>query len=313
MRPLLPALALLMLGSSAFAGPKPPATNVFEPEIGYTYASGNYMDLRLANRAGDKAVLVHRTAFGALGSFDLSDEASKRIAYQDGGKLYVRSWQTTNGAVSIGAPSLIFAGPGRAESMDVSPDGSKLAFSVNATPDFPDYGGIGIYYLNSPSPADPVILTGWQVFTVRWHPTEDQIVLFVGRRLGTTEPLNIHRFYPANGGVELFLALPSSPIEFDVTRPSATIFGFGHGVAFNYGSVPRIYFNTTGYGQVLAEGTLAHFNCRNDAIIHRAFATRRPPTRISYLRAGDGATQFDTWSTDSNIHHTDWMPRVPCA
>ena len=34
MRPFLPAFALLALGSSALAGPKPPTTAEFEPEIG---------------------------------------------------------------------------------------------------------------------------------------------------------------------------------------------------------------------------------------------------------------------------------------
>ncbi|MDP3676201.1 MAG: hypothetical protein Q8R44_14085 [Novosphingobium sp.] len=129
MRPFLPALALLALGSSALAGPKPPASPVFEPEIGYTYASGNYMDLRLANRVGDKAILVHRTGFGALGSFDLSDEATRRIAYTDGGKLYVRIWETGT-AVAVSGPDPVYEGPKLVEAMDFSPKGDRLAFTV---------------------------------------------------------------------------------------------------------------------------------------------------------------------------------------
>lgn len=309
-RMALAATGLLAIASAATAGPKPPVSSTFAPEIGYTYASGNYMDLRLANRTGSQAILVHRTAFGALGSFDLSDELSKRIAYQDGGRLHVRAWQKSGDTVSVTAPTEIEFGPGRAEVADFSPDGSKLAFSFGGSPDL---GGVMVYDFNVAD--DPLtserenlspVLGGWQVFTVRWHPFENAL-LFVGHVLNDGQPPRIHRLDLGTGAVSVAVDGLSFPINFDVTRSWPLSVA---GIVANQrdSSLLRLYGFDGTSPTTLAEGSFAHFNCRNDAIIHRAFAVRRPPTRITYLAGG-----FETWSTDSNIHHTDWMPRVPCA
>lgn len=305
MRPFLPALILLALGSSALAGPKPPASAVFEPEIGYTYASGNYMDLRLANFLGDKAILVHRTAFGALGAFDLSDETAKLIVYQDGGKLFVRSWQNTGGPVTVSGATLIYSGPDLAEIPDFSPDASKIAFSVLS----PNRPGIKIYDFNQTEPLSTA-LEGWRVFTVRWHPSQ-QALLFVGYQDGTTDPAQIHRLDLATGLVSTVVSGLLSPIQFDVGRPVSSQFFSPAAMAVNSQGSSRVDLHDLGgaYVRPIAEGQLAHFNCKNDAIIHRAFATRRPPTRITFL----AGTSYFTWSTDSNIHHTDWIRRVPCV
>ena len=125
MRPLIPALALL-LGSSALAAPKPPTSADFQPEIAYTYSSGSSTDLRLANRAGDKAVLVHRSSAG-IGLFDLSVEGPNRIAYRAGDGLFVRTWSAKPVTISE-PPQTIYTGS--TEGVDFSPDGSELAFAT---------------------------------------------------------------------------------------------------------------------------------------------------------------------------------------
>ena len=303
MRSLLPALALLALSSSAFAGPKPPATNVFEPEIGYTYASGNYMDLRLANRAGDKAILVHRTGFGKLRSFDLSDEASKRIVYNDDTTLFVRSWSTSNGTVSIGAPSAIFAGPGLPEISDLSLDGSKVAFSVLSPTD----PGIRIYDFNNPEVGAPLALSGWHVFTVRWHPDTESI-FFSGYPSNTSEPKRLYRWYLPSGQIERISGLENFGFGFDIGV--SNLFSVPVIIALDVSSRVDIYNAAGGLHGNFPDRSLAHFRCSGNALIARNNATRKRSVMIFYLFGGG---QDEIWSTDSNIHHTDWMRRIPCV
>ena len=317
MRPFLPAVALLALGSSALAGPKPPASATFEPEIGYTYASGNYMDLRLANRAGDKAILVHRTGFGALRSFDLSPSGSlihpaewRQIAYADGSGLYHRPWNfDPEGRIVIGSHQLLYGGPGVVEGVDLHPDRNipKLAFSVIGDGNF---AGIYVSDIFGSTIQTPIqILTGWNVFSVRWHPGNLDI-FFSGYRKGTSDPVGIHRLFWGTFTVSPVIENLQVPVEFDVVRPPTSGAFRPDGFALNAGASGgiRSYSFAGVPGPLLAEGRLAHFNCASDAIIHRAAATRKPPTRITYLSGG-----FETWSTDSNIHHTDWIPRSPCV
>ena len=303
MRPFLPAFALLALGSSALAGPKPPTTAEFEPEIGYTYASGNYMDLRLANRAGDKAILVHRTGFGKLRSFDLSDEASKRIVYIDDTTLFVRTWSIINGAVAIGGPDPIFAGPGLPEIPDFSPDGSKIAFSVLS----PTEPGIRIYDFNAPAAGTPLLLTGWNAFTVRWHP-DGQRIYFSGYQSGMTSSKRLFLWDPQTGSVDRISNAENVGFGFDVGR--SNFFSPSEIIALDV--PPRVdIFNAAGglLGN-FRNRSLAHFHCSGNALIARNDATRRRSVFIFYLF---GAAPDETWSADSNIHHTDWMRRVPCV
>ncbi|MDP3676202.1 MAG: hypothetical protein Q8R44_14090 [Novosphingobium sp.] len=94
-------------------------------------------------------------------------------------------------------------------------------------------------------------------------------------------------------------------MDFDLSRPPVPLTG-ARIVAHIQGVIGLWRTDGLPDGDI-ASGSLAHFNCGNDAIIHRAAAVRRPPTRITFLGGG-----FQTWSTDSNIHHTDWMLRGPC-
>ena len=304
MRPLIPALALLALGSSALAGPKPPASAMFEPEIGYTYASGNYMDLRLANRAGDMAILVHRTGFGKLRSFDLADENAKRIAYNDDTRLYAQQWSTQGGVPSIvGEPDLIFDGPGMPEIPDFSPDGGKLAFSVLS----PSEPGIRLYDFSAPTTGSVLALGGYSVFTVRWHP-DGQSIYFSGYPSGTTDPKRLFRLYLATGSVVRVSSAENFGFGFDVGRGGAAIKPL---LALDNATNLDFYaLDGTPAGFGLLRRSLARFNCGNTALIARNLATRKQSVSI---QSGAQFSQQETWSIDPNIHHTDWMRRVPCV
>lgn len=297
------SLALLALGSPAIAGPKPPTTANFQPEIIYSYASGNYTDLRLANRAGDQAILVHRSTTG-LGLFDASIEGPNRIAYREGLGLFVRTWSSN--PVTVSAPQPIYSGPGSPEGVDFSPDGGELAFATLGT-------NSQIFIYNFAQGELTSVLNSYSVILVRWDPV-DRVLYFSGspklsgspyslRKLDlrladlpeTPEDERVTALFPASGGL----------VDFDVSRAPVT--NAETRLLVHVQSEIGLWRTDGSFDRKVADGSNAHFNCRNDAIIHRAFATRRPPTRITHLSGG-----FETWSTDSNISRTDWIPRVPC-
>lgn len=303
MRPFLPALALLALGSSALAAPKPSATADFQPEFAYTYASGSSVDLRLANRAGDKAILVHRSTSG-IGLFDVSIEGPNRIAYRSGTGFFMQSW--LENPLRVTAPDPIYTGPGIVEGVDFSPDGSELAFATLG-----DDSRIFIYDVGSESLSS--VLQRYSVFQVRWDPNF-RVLYFTGKLRDSPDPTRVHM-------LDLRVAdLPATLPDERVTplftpASSLLIFDLSHKpVAAEdtriliHGLDEISLWRTDGFrDRILFPGNNAHFNCGNDAIVHRTAGSRRITTRISDL-----AGNFETWSSDPNIHRTDWIPQVPC-
>jgi hypothetical protein len=299
------AASLLVISTIAAAAPKPPANGTFTPEIGYTYASGSTMDLRLANRAGYKAILVHRTGYGKLRSFDLSDSASRRIAYTDGEKLYLRRWEIDNGAIKVLPAQLIY--DGLVDRMDFKQDGSRLAFTTigEAAP--------ASIFTFSPGEegAQPVpILTGWQVLGLRWDPTDQGYLYFWGGPFGASTR-SLHRI-PEAGGTPERISMELSGAEFDVIRtglsPSGVFMAVSAGSeAVFYNTLDSTAFNYPAF--TLKSTSHVHFNCKNDHIIARDLRARRQAVAITKIYPKSTPV---IWSSDANIHHTDWIAQVPC-
>ena len=297
--------SLIAVSTIAIAAPKPPTNSAFEPEIGYTYASGSTMDLRLANRAGDKAILVHRTGYGKLRSFDLSDSVSKLISYTDGEKLYLRQWDTINGAVSVLPARLIYDGP--VDRMDLKQDGSGLAFSTIG-----ESAPASILTFNPGDPtAQPIpILTGWQVLGLRWDPSDQGYLYFWGGPF-ETNTRSLHRI-PEAGGTPQRITMELSGAEFDVRRTGQSFnealmaVSAGSEAVF-YASLDPTVFNRPAF--TLKNTSHVHFNCNNDHVIARDLRSRRQAVAITKISPMSGPV---IWSSDANIHHTDWIARVPC-
>jgi hypothetical protein len=313
-RNFLSAVCLLAVSSAVLAGPKPPTTSSFAPEIGYTYASGNYKDLRLANRAGDKAILVHRTSYGSSLTFDLSDEGTKRIAYQDAGRLFIRTWSVTTSAVSVSNPVAIPLPIGRAERMDFSPDGGKLAVSYIATPEFRDQGGLNVVDLNRvDDPATPAdervlpVLSNWHVFRVRWSAADPGNIYFWGAPYSSGRPASFYKVSETGATPPVEVVLELTGADFDMGRPSAS----GPVMIVSAGSSAVVYNDFAGFYPAFTVGqtALAHFNCKNDAVIGRDYRTRREAISITTLSPRSTVV----WSSDTAIHETDWLQRVPCV
>jgi hypothetical protein len=292
--------------SIALAGKKPPTTAPFVPDIGYTYSSGNYTDVRLANRAGTQAILVHRTNFAAIGGFDLSRDDSRRIAYVDHSQIYVRTWSDAGGSVSISPATAVYLGPGLAHGVDFSPDGSQLAFGVGGQTD------VGLYIASLPGGTPQRVLDGYEAFDPRWDPSGN-FIYFWGAPVSGTGP-TIYKYDVAADTVAPLIPLaPGQLINFDVTRPSGDPSSarliVDHRDSNDQPMVLRLWTTDGQLVGSVTEGTKAHFNCSNSAVIHHDWAIRRVPVAITNV---DGTGQT-IWSSDSNIHRTDWMPRAICA
>lgn len=306
LRPIVPILTLTICASAVVAAKpsSPPPSNNFDPEIAYSYASGNYMDLRLANRQGSAAVLVHRAAFGALSTFDLAPESGdgpNRISFAERDKgLFVKTWTKNPVSVSASAQQIH---PGPIEGSDFSPDASKLAFSVIGTTP-----AIMIHDFAAPSdqPALRILTNQYYAFWVRWDPSGEAIY-FSGGQPNGSGPIKLYRIDASStdGIATPLFDLPNG-LSIDVTRPPASdasrlVYDF-------YGSIFLAKLDGTERVK-LTDGALAHFNCNNSAIIHRGVGRKRP----TLITARANPQSPTTWSTDSNIHHTDWLQRSPCV
>lgn len=310
MRTSLVEAAALIFFAFALVSAKPPAQPAnFDPEIGYTYASGNYMDLRLANRAGSAAILVHRSAFGAISGFDLAPEQSEagavqRIAFIDRENLFVKTWTKNPVAVS-GTPELLYDGIGTVETVDFSPDGSQLVFNTLGNDVFkiivhdfaPDAG----------QESQRIVPTNLLVSKVRWDDTGNSIFV-IGRP--TESPTDAPALYRVDlsGNATKLRDLPSSNtlLDFDVSKAPPSD---GSRIAMGASGEVSLLAFSGALQRIAAKGSLAHFNCNNTAIIHRG-ADRKRSTTITSLLPN---VSPQTWSSDSNIHHTDWLQRLPCG
>ncbi len=142
----LALMALALVSSVAFAGPKAPNSSPtpFVPEIGYTYSGGNSSELRLSNREGTAAVLVYRSnVSGGVAFFDFAPpnvDGKNRIAFneKDGSGnrfLKITTWHyDANGSVKVGTPTTLLqfgtASYPHVVDVEVSPDGRKLSYLI---------------------------------------------------------------------------------------------------------------------------------------------------------------------------------------
>lgn len=297
------AAAICATGLVAAKPSKPPPSTTFEPEIAYSYASGSYMDLRLANRQGTAAVLVHRGAYGALSTFDLAPEAAgapNRISFAERDKgLFVKTWTKNPVTISATAQSIH---PGPVESSDFSPDANELVFSViGASPAIVihDFAATG------DQPTQRVLSTRYYAFWVRWNPAGGAI-FFSGGPSDGNGPIKLYSLdITSTDGIATELFDMPNPIGVDVTRPPSSD---ASRVVYDYFGALYLSKLDGSDRSKLTDGSLAHFNCSNSAVIHRG-AGRRRPTLITSLASPQAPA---TWSSDSNIHHTDWLHRSPC-
>lgn len=309
-------IALILAGSAAFAGKRPPSTATFVPEIAYNYNSGDYGELRLSNREGTAAVLVHRSStYAGIPRFDLAPVDVKRIAFTEkfDTKRVLRftTWNSTDGKVTVGTPQTLYEGVGNVWEVEFSPDGQRIAFWVS---------GDGVNRINIYHFADnriETILDGHGGAGLAWHPSGNFLYYHVADygghvyrvrtdaglqpkgdpivSYGEVSDIDTSRS-AATGDSGGFIV--SFRNQAQSTEPMKTVFHADDGQTVSAG---KIYLDES--GAPLA-GYLGHYNCSNTAFIHRIYTSRKQHTGYYDL----ASRKVNGFSTDNNINFTDWMP-----
>lgn len=319
------ALITMALASSvAFAGPKAPSSGTaFKPEIGYTYASGKTGELRLSNREGTAAILVYRAnTYGGVRRFDLAPpnvDGKNRIAFvetdSDGNWfLKVSTWYyDADGTVKVTTPTLIHSEVGGGNNNTIanpefSPDGTKLVYLVAP--------GRRVYVHDFASGGKTDLLVEEGGYSLSWHAS--------GNHLYYEDIVDSKRQIfrvPTNQGLQrtghLILTL-AEIADLDVSRPNSTYYPDGLFVSFRNTTTERwkmAYYAddgvTLGEQQIFLakDGSplpalKGHMNCTGSEMIHVMSNTRHNHKGIY----NTVTKEVTTWSTDSSIGDTDWMP-----
>lgn len=287
-------LAAIAVSASAQKGkPSAPLT----PEIGYTYASGNSMDLRLANEDGTGAVTLRRGAFGSIHEFDLGPRAQRQIAFIEAFDLYLLTYEPTGtGSVRTQRIDPIYTGPGTVDSVSFSQDGTKIAFAAFE----PDDWKIWLYDVATGQSA-PLASVNY-AFTLAWYHDGSGLVY---RDVDDATQDHVIRELLLDGSTRELLR--ERNIEHvDTARTTKDLL-----VSYSRPGIPEIRVGRWRDGSYVNErvvaGLLAHFNCNDTRFIYRGFHRTKRPT----YKYDVGSNTSTTFSTNEGVHHTDWMPTCP--
>ncbi|HEU5285483.1 MAG TPA: hypothetical protein VFU20_03100 [Sphingomicrobium sp.] len=287
------ACVLLTLATSAPAQKGKPTTPL-TPEIAYTYASGNYMDLRLANEDGTGAVTLHRGAYGAITQFDLGPRSQMQVAFLENRDLKLLTYEPTGtGNVRTSGVVTLYAGPGNVDSLSFSLDGSKIAIFVQ------EQDNNRILALDTANGAVTELGKVNWAFYLAWYHDGSGVVY---KDLDQATSQYVVRELLLDGANQLLLS--EANIEHvDTARTSKDLL-----VSYSRPGLDEIRVGRWSNGNYSNErvvaGLLAHFNCNDTRFIYRGYARMKRPTyKYSYATNSNS-----TFSTDNDIHHTDWMP-----
>lgn len=307
---ILTSLAICAAPFLVAAGkPKPaptPTPAPFVPEIAYSYTSGKTSDLRLANRDGSAAVLVHRTS-GRLGRFDLSSEAAHKIAYTENGDVWIRTW--TVSPFSVSNPQMLFDGPpvdskgDGIVQVDFSPDDSKVVFGSQHQIFLYDFASRDVVTLGP---------RHWNLGQVRWS-SDGQSILFISQEEGEAARAGgLWRIDPETQEMTRIRSMDENfdDYDFDVGRTTAGTLLLGAWVQFK--SLFLYTADAQATGVKIPNAQDGHYNCSDTYVIHRV------PVIASNggLSFTTGITQIGgpttAWSSDTKIGRTDWLRRSQC-
>ena len=285
--------ALIAIGGAPVSAQKGKPSSPVNPEIGFTYASGNYMDLRLANENGTGAVTLHRGAFGSLGQFDLGPRTQMQIAFTENRDLKLLTYEPTgNGSLRTVGVDVIYDGPLSVDALSFSNDGSKIAFFGSSATD----NQIMIYDVGSRTISP--LTSGDYAATLAWYHDGSGLVY----RTAIPHVGYAIKEVMLDGSLRQLLQEPNIE-HVDTARTSKDLL-----VSYSRPGIDEIRVGRWSDGSYQQErvvaGLLAHFNCLDTRFIYRGFARMKRPT-YKYTYSSNSSSTF---STDSNVHHTDWMP-----
>lgn len=309
-------------GKGGGGGDEEPPAEPFAPAIAYFEDGRKYKDLRLANRAGDQACLVLRTAQGddELRGF-VYHARTKMLAYsRDNQGIYLASWG--DDPCTVGDGTLIRSGP-NPEFMDFSPDGSLLTWA-EGDPDYTGFGSANIVFIYEVatgvltqfdlkqwggSRSDWGVNGEWSA-SFRFTPdfaTSNEVVVSGGPLDGSKGAYVSLFKYNLDELAAPTLLLDGADIAFDavvtITNPG------GEGSA-------RYAFTNNNTGDVLQvrlsdggvvgsfKGYEPAFSCDNSEIIHQSSGGKGGKSAIS-ITSADGSSST-VWSS-GNYRFFDWF------
>ena len=323
-------MALVMVSSVAFAGPRgtgsPPPP--FVPEIGYTYSSGrNSSELRLSNREGTAAILVHRSNIAqGIPKYDLAPPNVDRrpnIAFieKDGtGRMLIKltTWyRDADGNVRVSTPTTLLTTSSATyqEVMDVefSPDGTKLAYMIA-----PASLEREIYIYDLLLDKTELLIKTNSGFSLAWHASGNHLYYdtFPDENSGLKFVFRV----PTNQGVQsagqLFISRTGIIGDLEVTRPYSTYYIDGLIVSYSEGGANRVaFYKDDGVASPEPQVFLsrdgsplparnAQINCTGSTMLHQMMNTRNLDRGMYNTVTRD----VTTWSTDKAIGILGWMP-----
>ncbi len=297
-------LALLAAACATAAiaqkGGKPQPSTPLTAEIGYTYISGKSVDLRLANEDATGAVTLHKVSGGTIPQFDLGPRAQQQIAFieriNNKGTLKLLTYEPTGtGSVTTTDITTIYNGPGSVGSLSFSNDGSKIAFFAVSDG---TAGIIRVYEVASGSTT--TLGTVGFANNIAWYHDDGDGLVYINM----DEVTGIHRIYEMDLAGTSTLLLEEPNIEHvDTARTSKDLLVSYSRPGLNEIRVGR-WSNGSYANERVVAGLLAHFNCNDTKFVYRGYDRRKRPTYKYHYTTNSSST----FSTDNNIHHTDWMP-----
>lgn len=287
---------------------EPPAA--FEPEFAGIRLGGRNKpnELILTNRDASTEITAH-TAGGIWMGVDLSIDTAGLIAFVIDNVLYLQSWSGDNGFTLSDAEPIYFS-PERMGPADFSPDGDRLAF-------LEEQGGKPVLKICNIHPAEfscdslvtQTALSGWQLQLVRFHPDDNDAVVFSG-----LPPTAI-----SGGGIYTYTLGASSPshgalipdiIDFDDVgasgvngEPLVVTSNGGEATFFSLADGDQVFpsFEGFGYGY--------RFNCNSDALLYLETGGGGPFLAVTEF--GGPVEKLTNRGWNINRGH-DWMSKANC-
>jgi|GEM_PF-2795397 len=255
----------------------PPAA--FEPEFAGIRIGGRNKpnQLILTNRDASMEVSAH-SADGIWVGVDLSIDTAGLIAFVIDNTAYLQSWSSDNGFVLTDAVP-VYSSPEQMGPVDFSPEGDRLTWLEEVNGErFLKVCNIHPTELECDTVVTQEALSGWHLQLLRFHPEDNDTVVFAGRppnvvsgdgiytyRLGGAAPAHTPLINNAgfddvgpggDGGVPLVVGEQNGQPVFFSLLSGAQVYpafeGFGYGFRFNCGGDALLYLETGGGGPYIA-------------------------------------------------------------
>ena len=161
-------LTCLLVSGAALAakpGASPP-----DPKVAYVILTGPGFELRVTNEDGTNMSVLHKSPLALR--FDLAPRARQQIAITDGNDLKLLDYAPTGtGALAATNVATLFTNSTRLYNLDVSPDGTKIAFPSG------DGSELRVYDLSNGT--HQVWTTAAYVWDVAWYKNGGAIAFIV--------------------------------------------------------------------------------------------------------------------------------------